>query len=382
MHDPAALLRRHAPKIVYDSQEAYFADSAAEWTDNPGNVLVGPKGEVIAAATPASGQSRLSLGFLGPRAYENVSADDAIGDPGHDYRRQYAKLHPEKRYRNRIYGRAATDRKGALWLQYWFWYFYNDASFLGFGLHEGDWEMIQLRIGDDGRPDTAVYAQHRHAGSRQWSEVEKAPGSDDVPVVYSARGSHASYFETGSPWTGVWFDHADGKGASPELTLEVIGDDDPPWVAWPGHWGGTRARDVAESDSPTAPSQHAQWRDPLHLLDTAESRAVAPPAPPPGRPPPAPTIEARRVGDALEIDYSAPAPADGPPPTQLVVNLNSPDDPLPPHSHSIAIDSESGTVRVPVPIETGKSYEVKVSAGNELGASGAVARSIGRERDA
>src|SRR5262249_27197990 len=175
MKDPTALLRRHAPKIVYDSQEAYFADSAAEWTDNPGNVLVRQKGAVIAAATPASGQAQLSLDFLGPAAYDRVSAADAIGDPGHDYGRQYAQLHPQKRYRNRIYGRAATDRKGGLWLQYWFWYFYNDASFLGFGLHEGDWEMIELRIGDGGRPDTAVYAQHRHAGPRPWPRVAQPP---------------------------------------------------------------------------------------------------------------------------------------------------------------------------------------------------------------
>src|SRR5437667_12510240 len=116
--DPAALLNRHKPRIVYDSQEAYFADSAAEWTDNPGNVLLRPNHEVIAAATPAAGQAQLSLEFLGSAAYPNVSAADAIGDPGHDYRGQYSQLHSQKRYRNRIYGHAVTDRNGSLWLQY------------------------------------------------------------------------------------------------------------------------------------------------------------------------------------------------------------------------------------------------------------------------
>ena len=33
------LLRRHQPGLKYDSMEQYFCDSAAEWTDNPGNEL-------------------------------------------------------------------------------------------------------------------------------------------------------------------------------------------------------------------------------------------------------------------------------------------------------------------------------------------------------
>ncbi len=35
----ADLLKRFQPQLRYDSQEAFFADSAAEWTDNPGNEL-------------------------------------------------------------------------------------------------------------------------------------------------------------------------------------------------------------------------------------------------------------------------------------------------------------------------------------------------------
>jgi hypothetical protein len=32
--DHDALLRRFQPQLRYDSQEAFFADSAVEWTDN------------------------------------------------------------------------------------------------------------------------------------------------------------------------------------------------------------------------------------------------------------------------------------------------------------------------------------------------------------
>jgi hypothetical protein len=44
------LLQAFRPVLKYDSQEAYFADSAAEWTDNPGNVLLDGAGHQIAAA--------------------------------------------------------------------------------------------------------------------------------------------------------------------------------------------------------------------------------------------------------------------------------------------------------------------------------------------
>ena len=202
--DPRTLLERHKPLVRYDAQEAYFADAAAEWTDNPGNRLISLKGEVLAAA--AGKTHRLSLGFLGA-GYEGSSADDAIACTGDDYAEQYATLRTSGDYRNRVYGRVAEDSQGATWIQYWFFYFYNDAGFLGFGAHEGDWEMVQLRLGDDG-PDVAVYAQHKEAEARPFAEVERAPDSSDRPVVYSARGSHASVLHAGKRWTGVWFDHA------------------------------------------------------------------------------------------------------------------------------------------------------------------------------
>ena len=39
MADHEELLRRHQPGMKYDWMEQYFCDSAAEWTDNPGNEL-------------------------------------------------------------------------------------------------------------------------------------------------------------------------------------------------------------------------------------------------------------------------------------------------------------------------------------------------------
>ena len=205
------LLRRYTPRLRYDSNEQYFADSPAQWTENPGNELRRTGGELLARAP------ELTLGLLGATTYSDgrkVEKGDFIGDPKRDYRRQYVALRVARpELKNRVYGRA-VEAGGRLWLQYWLWYFYNDYSLaLGAGLHEGDWEMVQFRMHDD-EPDLAVYAQHTHAEKRPWHEVKTLEGA---PVVFVARGSHASYFEAGFHTTEAWYDLADGKREAPPL---------------------------------------------------------------------------------------------------------------------------------------------------------------------
>ena len=52
------LLRRHQPGLKYDSMEQYFCDSAAEWTDNPGNELRRADGRTRSASCwPAARRS-------------------------------------------------------------------------------------------------------------------------------------------------------------------------------------------------------------------------------------------------------------------------------------------------------------------------------------
>jgi hypothetical protein len=157
------LLRRYLPRLRYDSNEQYFADSPAQWTENPGNELRRTGGELLARAP------ELTLALLGATSYSDgrkVEKGDFIGDPKRDYRRQYVALRVARpELKNRVYGRA-VEADGRLSLQYWLWYFYNDYSLaLGAGLHEGDWEMVQFRMHDD-EPDLAVYAQHTHAEKR------------------------------------------------------------------------------------------------------------------------------------------------------------------------------------------------------------------------
>src|SRR5436305_62900 len=63
----ASLLERHKPALRYDSQEVYFADSAAEWTDNPGNELIRATGQLVGTPGAARTPPTSSRAFTGPR---------------------------------------------------------------------------------------------------------------------------------------------------------------------------------------------------------------------------------------------------------------------------------------------------------------------------
>lgn len=268
--DPANLLARYAPQLQYDSQEQYMADAADTITDNyygtslgETNTLQRSDGAVVATANPALG-APLSLGFLDWPNYANGALEqytDKI-DELDTYESDAARMHADPFYANKIYGRVKQDSSGRSWLQYWFWYYYNPWSVAGFGAHEGDWEMIQLRLDANGAPDWATYSQHKDddAESCPYYVLDKQVSwnGDYHPVVYVARGSHASYVTPGSHYLGWAFvyDNADGQGFSVRPSLEVITDTSPTWVKWEGQWGGS-------DSSPRGPrEQGSKWSDP------------------------------------------------------------------------------------------------------------------------
>jgi hypothetical protein len=359
--DTAALLRRFAPCLRYDSLEGYFADSAEEWTANPGNRLRRAEGTVIATAG-----ERLSLSFLDEGRYaggEEVQPGDSIEAAADDYSRQYAELrsaHPE--LRNVIYGRSVASHTG-LWLQYWFFYFLNDYQLAwGIDVHEGDWEMVQLRVAPGGsEPETAVYAQHTFCELRPWSGVRRLsqekeeagqplePGDADRPLVYAGRGSHASFFEPGYHPTD-FYDVTDGLRSSPTGARLDLVDDEPSWLRWPGHWGGKRTGYAG----PSAPSHHAQWTDPEALLKDARVQSQEPA-------PDAPRLWARRrrAKLLLEFDFSKMSE----PPKRLVATVNSADEKTtPPFVYRFALKTVLlGSLQTSIPLEPAKHYDVSLA---------------------
>src|SRR4051812_27689918 len=103
MTDSRVLLERHNPRLVYDSHEAYFADSAAISTDSTTDALKRADGATL--ATPPT----LSLAYLGPKVYADgtpVQRTDVVRETTRDYARHAAALHRDPRYRDRVYGHA------------------------------------------------------------------------------------------------------------------------------------------------------------------------------------------------------------------------------------------------------------------------------------
>jgi hypothetical protein len=337
--------------------EQFFADSAEQWTANPYNELRRADTDTAQGDLLASGP-QLTLAFLDAGHYADgteVRKDDRIGNPRRNYREQYVALRQARPdLKNRMYGHPVQDG-GRLWLQYWLFYFYNDYNLaLGIGLHEGDWEMVQLRMHGD-EPDLAVYAQHRRAEQRPWSEVERVPSDARRPLVYVARGSHASYFEKGFHQTEAWYDLADGKRNAPRLTLEIVDDDAPPWVRWPGVWGDTRSRvGGIDQPSPRGPSAHGSWEHPDSALATAwqpQRKAAIE----------APEVTVKRENGQLRIDFDFSRQQD--PPVAMQVTVNSRDEAgVPPRTYTFGVvETTRGTLATRIPLDPAKHYDVYVS---------------------
>jgi hypothetical protein len=378
-----ALLQRYRPVIQYDSHESFYADSVAIMTDRvtPGtgpqrcNTLKNPAGQVLASAKPSAGQPQLNLAFLRRKYASGAAAarDDYLDATGRDYVADALRMHAIPSYRNQIYGHAVTDAEGRLWLQYWFFYYYNNKAFMGIGVHEGDWEMIQIRLDRQNKPNVLTYSQHREGARASWADVERVTTPDGpAPVVFCARGSHACYFRPGvHKEAPVVPDYNDAKGQCIRPNVVVISDNAPAWSPWPGKWGSTPRRNVLESDSPRGPSQHWQWREP------ARFHAAARPAPkgavpqPRGLPPPsAPKIVVHREGNHAVIDYRLAKPTAGqPPPVGIIVSIDAADDESPPATYTFPVSRLEGEVEHPLELGA-HPYVVRVTAFSQAGDAG------------
>jgi hypothetical protein len=376
-----ALLNRYSPWLQYDSQESFFSDSASILTDgvSPGpparpNLLRRADGTVLASADGAP--AALNIEFLAADSYLSgapVRDTDYLDAVGRDYVADARRMHGLADYGDRIYGRKTTDAAGSRWLQYWFFAYYNNKSFLGIGLHEGDWEMIQIRLGANDEPDEVTFAQHAHGERRSWPELETRDGA---PIVYVALGSHASHPHRGKYEAPVVPDYNDAAGPLVRPSLDLLDDDFPAWVLWPGRWGSSRKRLEIEADSPRGPSKHAQWRDPAafhadarpgHEVRRAAQASRQLPEPP------APILHARRAGDRAIVDYAFAAREPGQPtPTSIVLTIDSPDDTLPPATHTYPVVGDKGSETLPLLLEPAR-YEIRASASSEDGRIGPTA---------
>ncbi|HEX8103700.1 MAG TPA: Vps62-related protein [Solirubrobacteraceae bacterium] len=169
-------------------------------------------------------------------------------------------------------GPVAYRRVSGAWRQYWLFYADNpqDRGIVRTGRHEGDWELVQYRVGGRGRPLEAVYAQHSGAERCGAAAIELRGGH---PVVHVANGSHASYFRAGlrdRTWPDP-NDESDGRGAILRPAVQPVTATDPAWMRFAGRWGASRAGVVpGEQSSPRGPAHQPQrWDDPAAFARSA-----------------------------------------------------------------------------------------------------------------
>ncbi|MBJ7328305.1 MAG: hypothetical protein JHC95_00320 [Solirubrobacteraceae bacterium] len=134
------------------------------------------------------------------------------------------------------------------WHQFWLWYLYNPWNVVGFGVHEGDWEFVQIACVDAAgdRPVLLTASQHKTGEKREYWNCERI---GEQPVIYVAVDSHANYFTAGNRLD----DQADGKGTVlKDIEWRAFGD----WATWKGRWGNS-------DSSPQSPgSQTERWTRP------------------------------------------------------------------------------------------------------------------------
>jgi len=298
--DYSAELREHVPTFRFDSDETFLPMSPAGLAEfylpdgstyEETNTLEDAVG-IFEVADPVQvwegeGIGHLSLEYLnaaydgpdeehGRRNGTQAEADDHIdarGDADDGFYDDDARVQqslPE--YRDRIYGRAAHGGDGRLWLQYWHFYYDNPKTYGTIGRHEGDWEMVQLRLNDAGNVDLAAYSQHGDDSAESCPPAE-VQFDGARPRVYVAHESHASYFVP----TASFEDRANGEGL--ELynpIFEEISESGSGWLNWPGQWGGS-------ANSPQGPQfQDPKWSDPSAWEANASNCSRPAPPPPPG----------------------------------------------------------------------------------------------------
>jgi subtilisin family serine protease len=217
-------------------------------------------GKAIASTDAGSGLPTLSAAVLQPAGAEYAGLDGALVQPGDCLA---GRLPDGGAFGGPpvAYGRAwaSADGSGA-WLQYWLFSVHNPHHLVG--THQGDWEMVQLKVDPscepaDGGLLAATCFQHGEPEGRRRDELTGLIGEDGLLTLRVALGSHASYFDEEHLHLGDSIRPAADAEACAVLPL----DEGAGWVQWPGYWGGSRV--MGHPRSPRGPRTcRPEWADP------------------------------------------------------------------------------------------------------------------------
>ncbi|WP_194239872.1 Vps62-related protein [Amycolatopsis sp. YIM 10] len=198
---------------------------------------------------------------------------------------------------------------------YWFFYPYNDAPSIPAGPaavnmfdHEGDWERIAVRTDGEGARVGVTLWGH---GKSCYLRDDQLEWVNDHPMVYSAKGTHASYADDGVHRHGV---DRTSAGTPWETWQRVRPIADEPWYGYWGAWGsvGTPGPWANHRTGPAGPHPNREPTDAWTEHHCTEPDQSVPQDEPAG-----PTIP-----DAFLDQWYAPEPMSRPgPPWPYYVRL-------------------------------------------------------------
>jgi hypothetical protein len=288
------LAEAYAPIVMMRAQDNAPCDSSEEqyWPPTSVNVVLGNP-EVRLLNHDSSGTRMIKRA---PRAADlsRRGADyylDLPGtplEPGCKYARDFAALRRAGRAPAVTWAHIAREPgHTGFTVQYWFYYYFNQFN----DLHESDWEGMQLAFDDDtpaqaltGAPTEIVLFQHSGGEHASW-EDPKVQRQGTHPVVYSAAGSHATFYGSalylgnGQNGSGVGCDNTTG----PLMTIRprpILLPDSPvasgpfAWLSYTGRWG---QREAGFNNGPAGPNTKTVWRKPFTWMDgTRDSSPTVP----------------------------------------------------------------------------------------------------------
>jgi hypothetical protein len=141
-----------------------------------------------------------------------------------------------------------------------YWFLYGNSrppgpsAVTGLISHEGDWERISVRLNRNDEPtEVAFYAHHGYA-TVSWAAVQKR---GTHPVVYSGKGSHASYATPGGhsvSFAGLRFSDETDKGSGWSTWQNLYNARSQGWYGYGGAWG--EVGELKDTTGPMGPSVH------------------------------------------------------------------------------------------------------------------------------
>ena len=290
------LANRYAPVMVLADQAAPCTQGEA-WRPTTVDIVLGNKEVTLRApgrGHPVVKRAPTAADMFDKRAGYFLNFPGNPNIPRCTYDRdgkRFARGKPSIAYAHIVTQRPdpnAPGDQGQLALQYWFFYYFNDFN----DKHEADWENIELffPVGTveaalQTPPESAGYAQHEGGEYADWNS-DKVEKVGTHPVVYSAVGSHASYYSS-SLWLGLsateGFGCDDTRGPGHQVPLGAVllpsraeSRTSPfAWVNYEGRWG---QKLPGANNGPTGPNMKPSWSAPFEWQEGLRGRSIHLPA--------------------------------------------------------------------------------------------------------